>query len=54
MLRGWGDPGGNAVSFPQLRLGDSRPAPLVRRRSSANYRAYATEPHAKVRAGPTR
>uniref|UniRef100_I3LLI0 Troponin I, cardiac muscle n=1 Tax=Sus scrofa TaxID=9823 RepID=I3LLI0_PIG len=28
--------------------GDSRPAPApVRRRSSANYRAYATEPHAK-------
>uniref|UniRef100_A0A8D2C185 Troponin I, cardiac muscle n=1 Tax=Sus scrofa TaxID=9823 RepID=A0A8D2C185_PIG len=35
--------------------GDSRPAPApVRRRSSANYRAYATEPHAKVRSGSAR
>ncbi|XP_032343825.1 troponin I, cardiac muscle isoform X2 [Camelus ferus] len=35
------DQSGNAA-------GDSRPAPApVRRRSSANYRAYATEPHAK-------
>nr|XP_058901591.1 troponin I, cardiac muscle [Kogia breviceps] len=43
------------VSFPGFfpsrssdEAGDPRPAPPpVRRRSSANYRAYATEPHAK-------
>lgn len=33
--------------------GEPQPAPApVRRRSSANYRAYATEPHAKVGRGP--
>eukprot|EP00069_Balaena_mysticetus_P003477 bmy_16795T0 len=57
MERGWGGGGpcDNSAPFPQSQAGDPRPAPpLVRRRSSANYRAYATEPHAKVRAGPAR
>lgn len=44
------DPGGDVAPFPQPQ-GEPRPAP-VRRQSSANYRAYATEPHAKVRVEP--
>lgn len=43
---------GHSAPFPQPQAGDTVPAPPpVRRRSSANYRAYATEPHAKVRSG---
>lgn len=49
---GAGGPGGDAAPFPQPQEGCPPPAPTpIRRRSSANYRAYATEPHAKVRAG---
>ena len=47
-----GCPRGDSALFPQPQTGDTVPAPPpVRRRSSANYRAYATEPHAKVRSG---
>lgn len=44
---GLGSPAGDVARFPRPQA-----PPPVRRRSSANYRAYATEPHAKVRAGP--
>ncbi|KAH0507466.1 Dynein assembly factor 3, axonemal [Microtus ochrogaster] len=41
--RDWGAVGGEPAA-----AGDPQPAPApIRRRSSANYRAYATEPHAK-------
>lgn len=50
-----GGSGGPAVTrpgSPNPRGGCPPPAPApIRRRSSANYRAYATEPHAKVRRG---